>query len=98
LFRLKTVLSPRIQLKSVAMFRSWSRCVTERAGSAKVSPHGALLRILATTDLHVHLLPFDYYTDRPQPATGLAQAATLIGALRAEAGSGPHSSWTTATC
>jgi hypothetical protein len=33
-----------------------------------------------------HLLPFDYYTDRPQPATGLAQAATLIRALRAEAG------------
>ena len=46
----------------------------------------ARLRLLATTDLHVHLLPFDYYTDRSHPATGLAQAATLIRALRAEAG------------
>lgn len=42
------------------------------------------LRVLATTDLHVHLLPYDYYNDRPQPATGLAQAATLIRALRTE--------------
>lgn len=46
----------------------------------------ARLRVLATTDLHVHLLPYDYYTDRPQPATGLAQAASTIRSLRAEAG------------
>jgi 2',3'-cyclic-nucleotide 2'-phosphodiesterase/3'-nucleotidase len=43
------------------------------------------LRLLATTDLHVHLLPWDYYADRPLPATGLAQAARLIRALRDEA-------------
>lgn len=46
------------------------------------------LRLLATSDLHVHLLPYDYYNDRPQQATGLAQAATLIRALRAEMADG----------
>lgn len=40
--------------------------------------------MLATTDLHAHLLPFDYYADRPMPATGLAQAGHLIRVLRAE--------------
>ncbi|TNC49348.1 2',3'-cyclic-nucleotide 2'-phosphodiesterase [Rubellimicrobium rubrum] len=49
-----------------------------------VHPVRARLRVLATTDLHVHLLPHDYYVDRPLPATGLAQAAHLVRDLRAE--------------
>ncbi|WP_169791202.1 5'-nucleotidase C-terminal domain-containing protein [Rubellimicrobium mesophilum] len=44
----------------------------------------ARLRILATSDLHSHLLPHDYYADRPRPGMGLAQAARLIRRLRAE--------------
>ncbi len=43
----------------------------------------ARLRLIATTDLHAHLLPHDYYADRPA-AIGLALAARLIRALRAE--------------
>lgn len=46
----------------------------------------AKLRILGTSDLHLHLLPWDYYADRPMAATGLAQAARLIRSLRAGAG------------
>lgn len=42
------------------------------------------LRLIETTDLHLHLLPWDYYTDRPQPGVGLAGAAGLIAAARAE--------------
>ena len=45
----------------------------------------AKLRILETTDLHLSLLPYDYFSDRPAPGTGLAQAASLIHALRAKA-------------
>ena len=45
----------------------------------------AKLRILETTDLHVSLLPYDYFSDRAAPGTGLAQAASLIHALRADA-------------
>ena len=42
------------------------------------------LRILATSDLHVHITPWDYYADRASAAAGLARTATLIAAARAE--------------
>ena len=42
----------------------------------------AQLRILETTDLHVNLLPYDYFTDRPAPSIGLAHAASLVRMLR----------------
>ena len=42
------------------------------------------LRILATTDLHVHLAPWDYYADRSSATGGLARTATLIARARAE--------------
>jgi 2',3'-cyclic-nucleotide 2'-phosphodiesterase/3'-nucleotidase len=46
---------------------------------------GAEVRItlLATTDLHGNLFPYDYYTAQPA-ARGLAKIATLIQAARAE--------------
>ena len=44
----------------------------------------ASLRLLATTDVHVHLLAHDYYADRAA-VFGLAKTATLIAAARAEA-------------
>ncbi len=48
-----------------------------------VSPT-AQLRIMATTDLHVHLFPYDYYADQPNDAVGLARTAALILKARAE--------------
>ena len=42
------------------------------------------LRLIATTDLHAHLFPFNYYADRRDDAVGLARAAALIASLRAE--------------
>jgi 2',3'-cyclic-nucleotide 2'-phosphodiesterase / 3'-nucleotidase len=41
-------------------------------------------RLLATSDLHAHLLAWDYYADRPSDTVGLARVATLIAAARAE--------------
>lgn len=41
------------------------------------------LRILETTDLHMHLFPYDYYAARRNPTHGLAHAAGLIAQLRA---------------
>ena len=35
----------------------------------------AHLRILETTDLHVHIMPYDYFADTPAPGTGLAHRA-----------------------
>ena len=43
------------------------------------------LRVLATTDLHCALLPWDYFTDRPIKGQGLAQLAPVIRRMRAEA-------------
>ncbi|MCB1397649.1 MAG: bifunctional 2',3'-cyclic-nucleotide 2'-phosphodiesterase/3'-nucleotidase [Rhodobacter sp.] len=43
------------------------------------------LRVIETTDLHLHLLPYDYYADRPWDGIGLVSAARLIEQARAEA-------------
>ena len=45
------------------------------------------LRILETTDLHVHLHPYDYYADCPNPDFGLSRLAELVDRARAEVGS-----------
>jgi 2',3'-cyclic-nucleotide 2'-phosphodiesterase/3'-nucleotidase len=42
------------------------------------------LRLIGVTDLHAHLRPYDYYRDRTDETQGLAKAATLVRALRAE--------------
>lgn len=49
------------------------------------SPAATLqLRVLGTTDVHMNLVPFDYYADKPTDEFGLARTATLIKAARAE--------------
>ncbi len=53
--------------------------------SAHASEGQAHLRIMETTDLHVHVFPYDYYSDRPVDTVGLARTAAHIGDIRAEA-------------
>jgi len=43
------------------------------------------LRILATTDLHGHLLPYDYIKDQPTQGGGLAGLASLVAEHREQA-------------
>ena len=43
------------------------------------------LRILATTDLHMNILPYDYHADRPVSGWGLSRTAQLIDKARSEA-------------
>ncbi|MFW5972579.1 MAG: bifunctional metallophosphatase/5'-nucleotidase [Bacteroidota bacterium] len=38
--------------------------------------------VMATTDLHGWVLPWDYYADREEPRYGLARVATLIDSVR----------------
>lgn len=45
---------------------------------------GLSLRILATTDMHMNVLPYNYFADRPCDRTGLARTASLILRRRAE--------------
>ena len=42
------------------------------------------LRLLATSDLHVNILPYDYYAGASTDRLGLARTASLIVAARAE--------------
>lgn len=43
------------------------------------------IRILATSDLHMNLSGFDYYSDTPEPTIGFTRTASLIRAARDEA-------------
>ena len=45
----------------------------------------AHIRLMETTDLHVHVFPYDYYGDKPIDTAGLARTATLIRQIRNEA-------------
>jgi 2',3'-cyclic-nucleotide 2'-phosphodiesterase/3'-nucleotidase len=45
----------------------------------------AHLRIMETTDLHVHVYPYDYYGDKPADNVGLARTASIIKSIRDEA-------------
>ncbi|WP_456388407.1 bifunctional 2',3'-cyclic-nucleotide 2'-phosphodiesterase/3'-nucleotidase [Profundibacter sp.] len=53
--------------------------------SAKAASNQAHLRIMETTDLHVHVFPYDYYADTPRDTVGLARTASLIKGIRDEA-------------
>ncbi|MFO1165616.1 MAG: bifunctional 2',3'-cyclic-nucleotide 2'-phosphodiesterase/3'-nucleotidase [Paracoccus sp. (in: a-proteobacteria)] len=44
------------------------------------------LRIMATTDLHMHVLGYDYFADRPSERLGLSRTAALIGRARRAVG------------
>jgi 2',3'-cyclic-nucleotide 2'-phosphodiesterase/3'-nucleotidase len=46
----------------------------------------AHLRIMETTDLHVAVFAYDYFADAPNDTMGLARTASIIEAIRAEAG------------
>ncbi|MGC1426982.1 MAG: bifunctional 2',3'-cyclic-nucleotide 2'-phosphodiesterase/3'-nucleotidase [Albidovulum sp.] len=53
--------------------------------SAIAAANQAHLRIMETTDLHVHVFPYDYYSDKPVDTVGLARTASIIADIRAEA-------------
>ncbi len=53
--------------------------------SVRAASNQAHLRIMETTDLHVHVYPYDYYSDKPIDTVGLARTAAHIRDVRAEA-------------
>ena len=53
--------------------------------SVRAMSNQAHLRIMETTDLHVHVHPYDYYGDRPTDTVGLSRVATIIQNIRSEA-------------
>ena len=53
--------------------------------SVLAKENSAHVRLMETTDLHVHVFPYDYYGDRPIDTAGLARTASLIRQIREEA-------------
>jgi len=53
--------------------------------SAAAAGNQAHLRLMETTDLHVHIFPYDYYADRPSDTVGLARTAAIIRDFRDQA-------------
>ncbi|MER8785310.1 bifunctional 2',3'-cyclic-nucleotide 2'-phosphodiesterase/3'-nucleotidase [Mesorhizobium sp. M1006] len=53
--------------------------------SARAQANQAHLRIMETTDIHVNVLPYDYYADKANDTMGLSRTASLIEAVRKEA-------------
>lgn len=49
------------------------------------TPARLKLRVLETTDLHVNVVPYDYFRDAADDTVGLAKTASLIKAAQAEA-------------
>ncbi|MCZ8545538.1 bifunctional 2',3'-cyclic-nucleotide 2'-phosphodiesterase/3'-nucleotidase [Mesorhizobium qingshengii] len=52
--------------------------------SARAQGNQAHLRIMETTDIHVNVLPYDYYADKANDTMGLSRTASLIDAVRKE--------------
>ncbi len=59
--------------------------ITLHPFSARAAANQAHLRIMETTDIHVHVYPYDYYADRPVDTVGLSRTASIISDIRAEA-------------
>jgi 2',3'-cyclic-nucleotide 2'-phosphodiesterase/3'-nucleotidase len=58
----------------------------QHAAWAQKAPAASVaLRILATSDIHMFVLDWDYYRAKPDPTVGLAKLADLIKTARAEA-------------
>ena len=53
--------------------------------SASAANNQAHLRIMETTDIHVHVFPYDYYSDKPRDTVGLSRTASIINEIRSEA-------------
>ncbi|SEM44593.1 2',3'-cyclic-nucleotide 2'-phosphodiesterase / 3'-nucleotidase [Loktanella fryxellensis] len=53
--------------------------------SVRAQAGQAHLRLMETTDLHVHVFPYDYYADQPIDTVGLARTASIVANIRSEA-------------
>lgn len=59
---------------------------TRLSNARRAAPPGLFhLRLLATSDLHAAILPYDYAADSPASGYGLACVASLVDTARAEA-------------
>lgn len=58
--------------------------VTGNLARSDILPVTLVLRLMQTTDVHGHLMAYDYLSDRPGQRMGLSRLASLIRAARSE--------------
>ena len=80
--RTSTALSRRAFLGTAA---AGATMIALHPYSARAAGSQVHLRIMETTDLHVHVFPYNYYSDKPDDTVGLARTAAHIADIRAEA-------------
>ncbi len=80
-----TVLHPISRRTLLGGLAATSACVVLHPFATRAAANQAHLRIMETTDLHVHVFPYDYYADKPNDTLGLARTASIVDAIRAEA-------------
>ncbi|WP_177158237.1 bifunctional 2',3'-cyclic-nucleotide 2'-phosphodiesterase/3'-nucleotidase [Donghicola mangrovi] len=81
-----SVIKPTLTRRSfLAATAAGSAMIVLHPFSARAAANQAHLRIMETTDLHVHVFPYDYYTDKPVDTVGLARTASYIREVRSEA-------------
>src|SRR4051794_38434319 len=68
----------------LAMVRFLTAFVSILAVVGGAQAQDVKLRLIETTDIHTHVLNYDYYRDREDDTFGLARAATLIRQARGE--------------
>lgn len=75
----------RFLLLSAVLLLLLSSCGQQgfRLSKKEVLPETFDLVILSTTDLHGHIMPWDYFRDQPDGRAGLVKIATLIDSVRA---------------
>lgn len=75
----------RFLLLSAVLLLLLSSCGQQgfRLSKKEVLPETFDLVILSTTDLHGHIMPWDYFRDQPDTRAGLLKAASLIDSVRA---------------
>ncbi|MEM9128737.1 MAG: twin-arginine translocation signal domain-containing protein, partial [Pseudomonadota bacterium] len=56
--------------------------ITLHPFSAAAANNQAHLRIMETTDIHVHVFPYDYYADKSRDTVGLSRTASIINEIR----------------
>ncbi|MEM9969904.1 MAG: bifunctional 2',3'-cyclic-nucleotide 2'-phosphodiesterase/3'-nucleotidase [Pseudomonadota bacterium] len=78
-------LDPAMSRRSFLTTTAGATLVALHPFSLRAAANQAHLRIMETTDLHVHVWPYDYYADKPRDTVGLARTAAHIADIRAEA-------------
>lgn len=77
--------SPKLMLIASLLTASLAAMPFSAAAADGSSTATVDLRIMETTDLHVNIVNYDYFADKPTDEYGLAKTATLIKQARAEA-------------